>query len=91
MCIVPALTFDEAVKETIARHTGILEYVEFPGVGKVLQTNLPFKFSELKHDLQSATPPPVLGQHTTQILEQIGYAKEEIVSLLEAGVVTQGS
>ncbi|MDR3439336.1 CaiB/BaiF CoA-transferase family protein [Telmatospirillum sp.] len=88
ICVVPVMSIGEAVKDIVAMNTGIMEYVDFPGVGKVLQTNVPYKFSDLSHDLQSATPPPVLGEHTEEILTRLGYRDDEIATLVKDGVVT---
>ena len=36
-----------------------------------------------------AKPPPRLGQHTTQVLAQLGYTPEDIAALCSGGVVRQ--
>ncbi|MDX5628777.1 MULTISPECIES: CaiB/BaiF CoA-transferase family protein [unclassified Brenneria] len=91
ICIVPVVNVGEAVEAIVAQNSGIMQYVDYPGVGKVLQTDIPYKFSELSHDLQSATPPPVLGEHTREILARLGYKQEEIAALVKDGVVTVAS
>jgi crotonobetainyl-CoA:carnitine CoA-transferase CaiB-like acyl-CoA transferase len=90
MCIVPVKSVHEAVEEIVARKTGIMDYVEYPVVGKVLQTDLPFKLSNIPHDLQAATPPPALGQDSAAILKQFGYGEAEIDALAANGVITKG-
>jgi crotonobetainyl-CoA:carnitine CoA-transferase CaiB-like acyl-CoA transferase len=32
-------------------------------------------------------PPPVLGEHTDEILAEVGYTTEQVTELREAGVV----
>lgn len=87
ICITPVKSMGDAVKDILASNTGIMEYVEYPVVGKILQTKLPYRMSGITTSLQAATPPPVLGQHTGEILENLGFTKEEIEAFAEQGVV----
>lgn len=44
-------------------------------------------FRMLDADPDVCKPPPVLGEHTDQLLGELGYAQERIAQLREAGVV----
>jgi crotonobetainyl-CoA:carnitine CoA-transferase CaiB-like acyl-CoA transferase len=35
-------------------------------------------------------PPPMLGEHTTEVLQELGYSRDKIDDLLGAGVIRQG-
>jgi crotonobetainyl-CoA:carnitine CoA-transferase CaiB-like acyl-CoA transferase len=58
---------------------------QLPAVGQLHQTGLPYRFSESPGVLH--LPPPLLGQHTDDVLQALGYAKAEIGRLRRAGVI----
>jgi len=74
-------TLEEALSDSQIAHRGLLEKVTDPRLGEFNVVGLPAKFSGISTDIQS--PPPRAGQHTREILEQLGYS-EEVVSYLEA-------
>jgi formyl-CoA transferase len=45
----------------------------------------PLRFSETQ--APDAGPPPMLGQHTSEVLRRAGYADHEIAELRRRGVV----
>lgn len=58
---------------------------EHPTVGKLKTVGLPIRLSKTPGQLQS--PPPLLGQHTEEILKDLGYTAEEIKEMRETGIV----
>jgi crotonobetainyl-CoA:carnitine CoA-transferase CaiB-like acyl-CoA transferase len=46
---------------------------------------VPVKFGEQKQSIRLA--PPALGQHTDDVLREIGISREEVSQLREQGVV----
>ncbi len=58
--------------------------VEHPVLGAVRQVGLPFSFSATPASIRSA--PPLLGEHTAQILAELGYDAAAISALAEGGV-----
>ena len=56
-----------------------------PGAGKVKQLGVPVKLSRTPGGIHS--PGPVLGEHTDEVLAELGYSKEEIAELRSKKVV----
>jgi crotonobetainyl-CoA:carnitine CoA-transferase CaiB-like acyl-CoA transferase len=59
--------------------------VEHPGHGPVRMTGFPIKFSETPARLRH--PAPALGEHTDQVLRELGYAPDQIAGLKARGVL----
>ncbi|XP_060161048.1 succinate--hydroxymethylglutarate CoA-transferase isoform X6 [Globicephala melas] len=69
-------------------HNGLVMEMKHPTVGKISVPGPAVRYSELK--MSEASPPPLLGQHTTHILKEVlSYDDRAITELLSAGVVTQ--
>jgi crotonobetainyl-CoA:carnitine CoA-transferase CaiB-like acyl-CoA transferase len=71
----PINTIPEAFADPQARHRGMLIDIAHAVAGTVPQVASPMRFKNapLKHD----RPPPLLGQHTEEILREIGWSKSE--------------
>ena len=59
--------------------------VPHPVLGPIAQVGLPFSLSATPASIR--TPPPLLGEHTDEVLASLGYAAEEIAELRDRGVV----
>ena len=60
--------------------------LEHPTAGAVKVTGVPIKLSQTPGSV--STPPPVLGQHTAEVMKQwLGIGAEEVSDLREAGVM----
>jgi formyl-CoA transferase len=63
---------------------GLVE-IDHPLVGKVPMLANPIHFSETPASYDRH--PPVLGEHTGEILNELGYSPEEIVGIQANGAV----
>ena len=64
----------------------MVKEIEHPTCGPMKLVNTPVKFSQSEPSIR--TPPPLLGQHTDEILRNIaGMEDSEIMRLRQDGVV----
>ncbi len=66
-------------------HYQLRRRVPHPTLGEVDQTGFPYALSETPCEIRHA--PPVLGQHTADVLHELGYDDEQIGRMREAGAV----
>ena len=59
--------------------------VKHPNAGEIDQTGIPIKFSATPGGIDVA--PPALGQHSAEILGELGYSGEEVREFGERGVI----
>jgi crotonobetainyl-CoA:carnitine CoA-transferase CaiB-like acyl-CoA transferase len=77
---------DEVFSDPQLLHRNMLVTMDHPKVGKIKQIGAPLKFSETPCILE--LPPPMLGQHTDEVLVQLcGYTEDEVAALKENAVV----
>jgi len=81
----PINSIAEAFADEQVKHRGMLFDMQHANGATLPQVASPMRFSEapLKHE----QPPPLLGQHTEQILLELDYKKEQIEKLKGEGVI----
>ncbi|CAD0098197.1 unnamed protein product [Aureobasidium mustum] len=63
----------------------MVKEINHPTCGPIKLVNTPVKFSESTPGIRS--PPPTLGQHTGEVLKELGYAETEVEELKRLAVV----
>ncbi|MGZ8211839.1 MAG: CaiB/BaiF CoA transferase family protein [Burkholderiales bacterium] len=89
---VPAMpyhTLDSLMEDPHLEDVAFFEKVRHPTEGTIVNMNLPNKLSSgARRDF---TPAPKIGQHSVEILRELGYADEDIDRLVADKVTLDGS
>jgi len=80
----PILSMKEIAEEPSLRKTGTVVEVDHPKRGKYLTVGNPIKLSDSPTDV---TRSPLLGEHTEEVLTQLGYSEQQIAALREDRVI----
>ena len=81
----PVNTIAKVVTDSQVLHREMLVEMDHPVVGKIKVPGIPLKLSETPGTIR--LPPPVLGQHTEEILKKMGYSITEIKELKSDNVI----
>jgi formyl-CoA transferase len=80
----PILSMKEIAEEPALRATGTVVEVDHPIRGKYLTVGNPIKMSDSPTDV---TRSPLLGEHTDEILTELGYSTDELIELRHDKVI----
>ncbi|WAI80869.1 MULTISPECIES: CaiB/BaiF CoA transferase family protein [Achromobacter] len=78
-------TLDQALAHPQVAARNLIVTSQHPVLGEVRNVGLPVRFG--KQARQAMLPAPLLGEHSSEILADLGYASEEIEAMLAAGCV----
>jgi crotonobetainyl-CoA:carnitine CoA-transferase CaiB-like acyl-CoA transferase len=81
----PINALDEVFADPVVRHLGLIAEVDHPTAGRVRAPGIPVRLSGTPPSVRRH--PPELGEHTDEVLRELGYAKEEIAMLRRDGAV----
>jgi crotonobetainyl-CoA:carnitine CoA-transferase CaiB-like acyl-CoA transferase len=81
----PVQTVSEILNHPQVQEAGLVQSVNHPTVGEVPQIGPPITLSETPASIER--PPPLLGEHTDEVLSAIGYDAERLERLHESGVI----
>ena len=68
-----------------AQARGSVLEIDYPGIGPVKSANNPIKLSEAP--VETRRKSPMVGQHTAEIMREVGYSDGEIAALRDAKAV----
>jgi crotonobetainyl-CoA:carnitine CoA-transferase CaiB-like acyl-CoA transferase len=81
----PIFNVKEVFDDPHVKHLKLATTVRHPRLGELEVQNLPVTLSRTPGAVR--TPAPDVGQHTDEILGELGYSKEEIAAIRRDGVV----
>jgi crotonobetainyl-CoA:carnitine CoA-transferase CaiB-like acyl-CoA transferase len=82
-CVEPVLDLDEALDSELVRAREMVVEVDQPRFGTVRQLGAPLKMSRTPAD--PTRPAPAFGEHTDEVLREVGYSDGEIAAMRESG------
>jgi formyl-CoA transferase len=80
----PILSMKEISEEPSLRETGTIVEVDHPERGPYLTVGCPVKLSDSAVEVARS---PLLGEHSDEVLTQLGYTEEEVSTMKQAGVI----
>lgn len=84
--IAPVNTPDEALQEPVVAARGLLGYTDDPVEGRIPHLVSPYERAGLTREKRD--PAPGLGEHSDDVLRDLGYSDADIAKLRQSGVVT---
>jgi formyl-CoA transferase len=80
----PILSMEELANEPSLRKTGTIVEVDHPTRGKYLTVGNPIKMSDSPTEVRRS---PLLGEHTDEVLAELGYAAADVAALRSRKVI----
>ena len=80
----PILSMKELAAEPSLRATGTIVEVDHPKRGKYLTVGNPIKMSDSVSEVRRS---PLLGEHTDEVLKELGYGMQDIAALRAGKVI----
>jgi len=88
---VPAMPyhdFESLLEDPHLADVGLVGAVEHPTEGRILNVGVPNRWSDARRT--DYLPPPKIGQHSVEILEELGYPPDRVRALAERRVIVDG-
>ena len=85
----PVLTRNQVIRHPHVRELAIVVETEHPAAGRLRQARAAARFSWTPAEIRRGAP--ALGEHTREILGELGYSAAEITALRADGVISAGN
>jgi crotonobetainyl-CoA:carnitine CoA-transferase CaiB-like acyl-CoA transferase len=82
----PVLSYAQAIADPQIQHNDMVQDVEHANVGPLRTHGLPIRLHRTPGAVRR--PPPGLGQHTEEVLQELGYSAAQIAALQQSGAIT---
>ena len=82
----PIYEFDQVFEDAQVRHMGMVRELEQPGLGTIRMLGFPFAVAGARPAVRR--PAPRLGQHTREVLGELGMSASDIGHLVGIGAVS---
>lgn len=83
----PVWNVEQLVTSDLIRDHGLIEEVDHPVFGQLPVIRAPISYSG--REVKVTSPPPLLGQHTRDILLGLGYTDDDVDDLAKRGIVLE--
>lgn len=84
-CVSPVLEVEEALENEQVIARGLRRAMPHPALGLIPQIGPGMRLRATPAELRRA--PPRLGEHTDEVLAEVGYSKDEIAAMRAAGAI----
>ncbi len=75
----PVYTLDQVFDDSQSQHLGMAQPTRHPKVPDLRTTGFPYRLSETP--AENRCPPPLQGEHTHEVLAELGYSDADIAAL----------